>query len=245
MFYGLDSAKQRILGHALGIIDNLFKRTFHADHLVTVERCMGFFDDERFMDSFRRIARTAQEKSLVWRLHVQAWAAAHCLHLDGDFVECGVYQWFCSHFVVDLLDFAACGKTFFLYDTFEGIPPQHRHGSPVRPDGYRQPGLYEQVRARFAPFANVKVIRGVVPDVLETDCPGRVAYLHLDMNSASAETAALEHLFNRMTAGGMIVLDDYGWQSYRAQKTAEDAFFAARGHSVLELPTGQGLLVRR
>ena len=43
----------------------------------------------------------------------------------------------------------------------------------------------------------------------------------------------------------MIVLDDYGWSLYRAQKQAEDAFFAERGYLVLELPTGQGLVVKR
>jgi hypothetical protein len=40
-----------------------------------------------------------------------------------------------------------------------------------------------------------------------------------------------------------VLLDDYGWYAYRAQKRAEDAFFAAQGYKVLELPTGQGLVV--
>lgn len=48
-----------------------------------------------------------------------------------------------------------------------------------------------------------------------------------------------------MVPGGLIVLDDYGWLGYRAQKEAEDAFFAERSYMVLELPTGQGLIVKR
>lgn len=47
-----------------------------------------------------------------------------------------------------------------------------------------------------------------------------------------------------MTPGGTIVLDDYGWLGYGDQKTVEDEFFAARGYQVLELPTGQGLLIK-
>ena len=31
----------------------------------------------------------------------------------------------------------------------------------------------------------------------------------------------------------------------RAQKLAEDAFMAKRGYKILELPTGQGLLIKR
>ena len=41
-----------------------------------------------------------------------------------------------------------------------------------------------------------------------------------------------------------MVLDDYGWRGYRAQKLAEDPWLAARGYQVLELPTGQGLLFK-
>ena len=40
------------------------------------------------------------------------------------------------------------------------------------------------------------------------------------------------------------MFDDYGWLSYQAQQHAEDAFMAERGHRILELPTGQGLVIK-
>tara|TARA_R110000787_G_scaffold107589_9_gene215612 strand:+ start:212 stop:463 length:252 start_codon:yes stop_codon:yes gene_type:complete len=83
-----------------------------------------------------------------------------------------------------------------------------------------------------------------VPDILEGNTPGRIAFLHIDMNNAVAEIAALEALFDRVSPGGSIVLDDYGWLDYIRQKQAHDAFFAARGYQVLELPTGQGLVIK-
>ena len=52
-------------------------------------------------------------------------------------------------------------------------------------------------------------------------------------------------LFDRIVPGGLIVLDDYGWLPFKAQRDAEDIFFAERGYFVLELPTGQGLVVKR
>ncbi len=43
---------------------------------------------------------------------------------------------------------------------------------------------------------------------------------------------------------GAIVLDNYGRSIYREQKLLEDAWFAERGYRVLELPTGQGLIIK-
>ena len=42
----------------------------------------------------------------------------------------------------------------------------------------------------------------------------------------------------------MLVLDDYGWWCYEAQKKAEDPLLASFGLDVLELPTGQGLVIK-
>jgi hypothetical protein len=43
----------------------------------------------------------------------------------------------------------------------------------------------------------------------------------------------------------MIVFDDYGWIGYRSQKIAEDGWMSERDHRILELPTGQGLVIKK
>ncbi len=65
-----------------------------------------------------------------------------------------------------------------------------------------------------------------------------------DLNNAPAEIGALDRLFDRVSPGGIVLFDDYGWLAYRAQKDAEDPWLAARGYQVLELPTGQGLVFK-
>ena len=75
--------------------------------------------------------------------------------------------------------------------------------------------------------------------------PDRIAFLHIDLNSPAAEIAVLEHLFDRVVSGGYIVFDDYGWKQFKKQRDLEDRFMASRGHFILELPTGQGLVIKR
>jgi O-methyltransferase len=84
-----------------------------------------------------------------------------------------------------------------------------------------------------------------VPQILAEVAPEHIAFLHVDMNNAEAERGALETLFERICPGGMIVFDDYGWTNYRDQKDSADEFMQSRGLRVLELPTGQGLVVKR
>ena len=86
---------------------------------------------------------------------------------------------------------------------------------------------------------------GIVPEIFQSSVPERIAYLHLDLNAAKAEIAALEVLFDRIVPGGMIVFDDFGHMRYAEQHKAEIAWMRERGYAILELPTGQGLVVKR
>ena len=133
------------------------------------------------------------------------------------------------------------GRQCWLYDLFD---PQGGTG-----EGQRLPAhgaeLFEKVRARFSAWLNVRVIRGKVPEALDATEPPCIAFVHIDMNNPLAERGALEVLFDRISRGGMILFDDYGWTGYREQKAVADAFMREHELAVLELPTGQGLVVKR
>ena len=94
-------------------------------------------------------------------------------------------------------------------------------------------------------YDNIHVIKGVVPDVLAQRCPQEIAFLHLDMNAAQAEIGALDALFDKVVPGGFIVLDDFGRSRLPALCAEETAWMKKRGYEVLELPTGQGLVIKR
>jgi len=244
LFYGLPEtssafaavqalADQANVGHPLG-------PWFVSDNLITFGHTRGFLTDQRFVTSVLAARPTPAERSIAWRTHTLCWAANSVGRLPGDFVECGSYRGFSAevlmHFMAGLPN-----RRFWLYDLFDptGGPGE---GNRLPEHG---PALAYQVRARFRAWENVTVTQGKVPDVLAQAAPERVAFLHIDMNNAEAEHGALEVLFDRVTPGGLIIFDDYGWTGYRAQKDMADTFMQARGLSVLELPTGQGLVVKR
>lgn len=213
---------------------------YAGDNLFTYHRNLSFLEDKAFMEAFRRHATTDIEQAVLWRISVVLWGVRNGLRLEGDFVECACYKGTTARIVCDTVDFAShSDRHYYLYDLFDHDPTQPHHAMPEH-----SKQLFAWVKQRFSDFPNVTVTQGKVPETLNDVAPEKVAFMHLDMNNADAEIGALEVLFDRMVPGAVLVLDDYGWLGYRAQKDAEDPWFAQRGYRVLELPTGQGLVIK-
>ena len=82
MFYGLPPEKVPKLRQALDTLHELYpNEVFASDMMITLWRNATFLREPKFMGAMRAVAETDQEKSLLWRLHVLAWAgtcrAAH------------------------------------------------------------------------------------------------------------------------------------------------------------------------
>jgi O-methyltransferase len=214
---------------------------FAGDNIFTIGRNLGFLEDRAFMEARQKHAQTDIEQGIIWRHYVLAWVAKSVLSrkVPGDFVECACYKGTSARIICDYVDFSNSGKTYYLYDLFEHDESMVHHAMPEHGTS-----LFDVVKSRFSGIPNVKITKGFVPQVLEEVSPETISFLHIDLNNAPAEIGALERLFDRLSTGGILILDDYGWRAYRPQKLAEDPWLAARGYQVLELPTGQGLVIK-
>lgn len=210
---------------------------FASDNLVTITRNLSFLTDRTFMTAIAAHAKSQTEQGIIWRLATLVWAADNAKRLEGDLVECGCYRGTSARIIADTTKLAET-RRYFLYDLFE-----HDASMPHHPMPEHGATLYDEVKNRFADLPNVIITKGKVPDSLKT-APDKIAFMHLDLNNAEAEIGALNALFERMVPGAILILDDYGWLAYRKQKLAEDPWFAARGYRVLELPTGQGMVIK-
>jgi hypothetical protein len=234
----------------LEVLKQTFGRVYADDNLIALQRSAGFASDERFRQAFVPNAKSDQDRSLAWRLHTLTWAAEHCLGVEGDFVECGVYKGFSFSVIADYVQWDKIDRRMYLYDTFQGIPDEFNsegrsnlaYEKEIKND---RDAIYNIAVQRFNKYPNVSIIRGAVPESFSQSCPERIAFIHIDMNSAKSEIAALDALWDRVTPGGAVVFDDYGWSGYAQQKVAEDAWMAARGYRILEIPTGQGLVIKK
>jgi hypothetical protein len=231
---------------------------YRSPHLAVWGQTPVFQSDPVFMAAYRRGIHSGHKFAgsntenmdirIEWSVHVACWAAWHARHLAGDFVECGVNTGILSLAICDFIDFNRIDKDFFLFDTFCGIPESQMSDSErderLADNAKFYDDCYEVVRVNFAPYARARLVRGIVPDSLTSVAIDRVCYLSLDMNIAKPEIEALEFFWDRLSPGAPVLLDDFGFTKYQAQKQAMDSFAQRHGLRILHLPTGQGLLIK-
>jgi O-methyltransferase len=235
------------------------KPDYDHDGMRLYGKSLDFLRDPRFtaayaagMNTEHHICRpkgSTEDIHNEYRVYMCCWAASHAARLPGDFVECGVNTGITSVAICTFLNFNETKKRFFLFDTYQGIPLEQATEAERVARAEENERYYEEcfdvAKRNFAPWPNCILVRGRIPETLQNDHQiERIAYMHLDMNIAAPEIAAIEHFWPRMVTGGIIMLDDDGYEQYRPQKTAMDNFARKAGVLVATLPTGQGMILK-
>lgn len=250
------AARQAIARTLYALINRVAPGAYAQDGLISVHS-HAFMKDPAFIRAYARGVQAIGGIDTYhwhWRIHVGLWAAEVASALTGDFVECGVNRGFLSSAIMEYLDWNSLDRDFFLLDTFSGLDQRfvsnlERERGALRANAENlRSGFYvrgvEEVRANFAQWPRARIIEGPVPETLQQVTSSRIAFLHLDMNNAPPEVAAITFFWERLVAGASVLLDDYAYLGYTPQKMAMDEFARTHGVAVCSLPTGQGLILK-
>ncbi len=215
---------------------------FYAEDGLWTYHGHSFIEDPRFVRAYRRaVTAGGRDYGVRWRVHTLLWAAERAARLPGAFVECGTARGFMASAVCDYLGWT--DRPFYLYDTFLSTLPDEAGSQTkagVTASNYAEGP--EATARNFAEWSGVQLVVGKVPETLLATEP--VAFLHVDLNHAAAEEAAIRHFWPVLTPGAPLILDDYGFQGYEEQRIGADRLGEELGFRVLALPTGQGLVIR-
>lgn len=226
--------------------------TYVADGVATIHN-VSFIQDPQFAKAYQAGISTIQEfrpnLELHWRVYTACWAAQTALRLEGDYVECGVNTGILSRAVLEYVQFSQeKNRLFWLLDTFSGIPVDQLTHNEKRLGREQMNNKYlhgfATVQQTFSQFDNVKLIQGRVPDTLPQVTSEKVAYLSIDMNAVIPEIAAANYFWDKLVPGGVMLLDDYGFQAHQEQKAAFDEFALNKGAMIYSSPTGQGIVIK-
>jgi predicted O-methyltransferase YrrM len=185
---------------------------------------------------FTQIYRTVRSSSLTGYVRLRALhqAVQHVIAHDipGDFVECGTARGGSAALMGLTLEGLGADRSVWLFDTFEGLPPPtladpdwrvaQSHTGTAR-------GTIDEVSellSRLGILERYKLIKGLFEQTLSQHEVQNIAVLHLDCDWYESMRCCLERLYDRVSPGGVIQIDDYGhWQGARK---AVDEFLRER-----------------
>lgn len=195
------------------------------------------------------IAKTKQSGPLIVsldRCYMLYQFCNYALCLKGDIVECGTYNGGTAYLLASLINKAGVNKRFHLFDTFQGmpdiaVPERDAH----RPGDFGDTSL-DYVRRRLQEFSFVEFHPGFIPDTFsEIEGVNHFAFVHVDVDIYPTALECCKWFWPRLTRGGVIIFDDYGFRSYRrAIRASVDEFFASMRENLLILPTAQAVAIK-
>lgn len=177
----------------------------------------------------------------VERIFTLCKSVEYVVHHDipGAIVECGVWKGGSMLAVMDTLNRLTQVRDLYLFDTFEGM------SDPTEFDrDYRDVDAVDQLISTkretslvwaYSPLDEVKdnlsrvnyqserinFIAGKVENTIPANAPEQIALLRLDTDWYESTRHELEHLYPRLSVGGVLIIDDYGhWKG--ARKAVDD-----------------------
>lgn len=161
-------------------------------------------------------------------------------NVPGAIVECGV--WRGGSMMAAALTLLEQGDTIrdlYLFDTFTAMPPSGpedflANGQKVidLAEGDAIPEAYsflpiEAVREAMLgtgyPVERIHFVEGMVEDTIPSRAPDAIALCRLDTDYYASTKHELDHLYPRITPGGVLLIDDYG--HFLGAKQAVDEYF--------------------
>ncbi len=222
---------------------------FNADNLATVNR-HEFLINEKFIMA-RNAAEsrwgTEQVRDISWRLHVMLWAFGLALKKSKInnviFVECGTGRGYMAAGIAEFHNLDEKTPSFYLIDTFTSHLVLSSGNSIASPAHFAYSDGDDEVKEYFSRYSNIKIIKGLIPDALQQLPNLPIGFLHIDLNNADAENAALNYLADRLISGSILIFDDYGGPGGNDQAIIHEIFADNHNKELLVLPTGQAVII--
>ncbi len=166
--------------------------------------------------------------------------------VPGDLVETGVWRGGATIFMRAILKaYGDMERRVWVADSFAGLP---------RPDAERYPAdagdthyefsaqlavTLEQVKANFARFdlldEQVRFLQGWFRDTLPTAPIEKIAVLRLDGDMYEATMDGLIHLYPKLSPGGYLIIDDYGYAGSCRQAVTDYRRLCGIHEEILEI----------
>ena len=164
--------------------------------------------------------------------------------IPGDFIETGVWRGGATIFMrAVLMVHGVTDRTVWVADSFEGLPKPDAEKFPleakvqagsVLQKAYNNLAVgLDEVKQNFLAYQmldeKVCFLKGWFKDTLPTAPIAKLSILRLDGDFYESTRDSLVNLYDRLSLGGYVIVDDYGEDSWTYCRKAVDEFRLERG----------------
>jgi len=155
-------------------------------------------------------------------------------NLSGDAVELGVYQGGCAYCSARFMEIIEDERKYIMVDNFTGF------------DGLFTDTSYEQVCSLFKHFDNVNIVKGNIPQVLDSFKSKNYSFVYCDCDLYEPTLSSLKYFYPKLSKGGIFLIDDYCvTQGFLDVRKAVDEFCKDNKLDVIEIPeTTHGIIIK-
>ncbi len=185
------------------------------NEIITTCHTMSMISVERFLNNIMSVQ------------HVEMH------NIPGDIVEIGVYK---GGSILSMMlayeKLGGAGRNFHLYDTFEGMTPPTADDVDLNGEDsqklmdenpfFKCVGLLPEVKANIQKHTTIQPQYHVGDILKNAFYPDQIAVLRLDTDWYESTKFELEHFYDKVACGGIVIVDDYG--HWKGCKKAVDEF---------------------
>lgn len=167
--------------------------------------------------------------------------------------ECGCWRGQSAHIIARALKEQASHKLFLIFDSFEGLSEYSGEDKGTKPITKEQESQErkvfaaseELVRNNLSEFDFIRYYKGWIPDRFSEVKDHEFCFVNIDVDLYNPIKDCLEFFYPRMKPGGVLFLDDYGFQQFPGAIKAVDDFVKANKISIfIALPTGGAFIIK-
>ena len=168
-------------------------------------------------------------------------------NVPGDLVEVGCNEGQSSVLIAKVLKDMNCGKTFHVYDSFEGLPSSRTEDG----SSYKAGDLKTSQDALVSNFRKHGleppiIHKGWFENTLKEGLPEKISFAYLDGDFYDSIMTSLRYVYPRLSAGAVCLIDDYcdleinpaGWNNLPGVKKACDEFMFDKPEEICYIYSG-------
>tara|TARA_R110001632_G_C11226938_1_gene406149 strand:+ start:50 stop:808 length:759 start_codon:yes stop_codon:yes gene_type:complete len=160
-------------------------------------------------------------------------------NIEGDIVELGCNVGTTSLFIKRCLEKHKSNKNFHVYDSWEGLPEKlDSDFSLIEGKNFNKGDckIPREIFVQTFQRSNLslpEIHSGWFKEIDDSEYPDKICFAFLDGDFYSSIIDSLEKIYHKMTKGGIIIIDDCGWNALPGCKKAVEDFLKDKPEKLL------------